>query len=134
MYLSEFVDVAISTPFKIGGRDFDGWDCWGLVYCFYLHVFGVNVGSFSSEYDEKVTYDELSKLIDVEKERWIRAIGNPEIGDVSLYRVGKFRTHVGVVLPERKLLHCEARIGTVIEPLTTPIWHERHEAYYRFSR
>ncbi len=133
MTLAEFVGRAITVPFKIGGRDWSGWDCWGLIFVAYRELYGKDIGSFAEEYDDKVTFEELNNIIARERSAWSIVRGKATEGDVSLYRIGSFNTHVGMVLPGKRLLHCEARINTVNEPLDTIVWKNRHVAFYRYG-
>lgn len=132
MNLIEFATLAIGVPFVIGGREFTGWDCWGLVYVAYRDVFNIGIGRFDDEYTENVTFNELAALISREKPAWSE-VDQPMPGDISLYRVGRYESHIGLVLPGNRLLHCEAKINTVHEPLNTPVWKNRHVGYYRHT-
>ena len=133
MTLEEFGTRAISVPYKERGRDWSGWDCWGLVTVFQKEMFSIDVGDFSAEYKPDASFEELSKLIERELPDW-QQIQFPMFGDVALYRVGRFPSHVGLIFPFRHrtgILHCEAKIGTVIEPIDTRVWVKRIEGYYR---
>lgn len=132
MTFEDFARSAIRVPFLIGGRDYTGWDCWGLVYVAFRDVVGVDIGDYSSEYRASVTYRELAALIDRERPAWVQVAGKIKNGDVSLYRVGKYETHVGLIV-NRRLLHCESGVNTVLEDLETPVWSKRHVNYYRHS-
>jgi cell wall-associated NlpC family hydrolase len=132
MTLDEFSDVAITIPFVIGGRDWTGWDCWGLIYLAYASVpaLGGPVSSYAAEYDSRLSYPELARLIDRERPEW-RSIVEPQPGDISLYRVGVHASHVALVTNGARMLHSENSVGTVSEPLNNRIWANRHVGYFR---
>lgn len=130
MELSQFIDRAITVPFVIGGRDYAGWDCWGLVFCAYRDVFNTPLKSYGLEYDPKLSYAEVSDLINRERSEW-QSIDQPVAGDVGLYRVGKHETHVALIVAAKRMLHCEQRAGTVCERLDNLIWGGRNVGYFR---
>lgn len=133
MTLDDFVRRSIGVPFLIGGRDYTGWDCWGLILIAYRDVFKIQLGSYSDEYNEDVTYNELANLIDAEKPSWVPVVGKPRDGDVSLYRIGRHSSHVALVVRRTGMLHCECRVNTLLEPLDNILWKNRHVAYYRHA-
>lgn len=132
MTFDEFVRIAIKVPFRIGGRDYSGWDCWGLVHVAYRDVLGIDIGDYSADYNAEVTYRELAAMIEREQPAWVQVVGKPREGDVSLYRVGRHNTHVGVIVAKR-LLHCEGGVNTVLEDLSTPVWARRHVNFFRHA-
>lgn len=139
MTFEEFRVAAILVPFKIGGRDWSGWDCWGLIYCARQSIpeLGGPVKSYAVEYDEKLSYPELADMISREKSEW-RFIGKgaeacPLPGDIGLYRVGRWASHVALVAPGSRMLHCEKSVGTVSEPLTNGVWANRNVGFYRWN-
>lgn len=133
MDLLEFQTKALSVPFVIGGRDFNGWDCWGVIYCAYEFVFGDPIASYSNEYDKTLSYSEIDHLINDEKPTWIET-DKPDVGDVGLYRVGRYQSHVSLVLPNKRMLHCEQRAGTISERLDSLIWARRNVGYFKRYR
>lgn len=136
MTLDEFCERAILVPFLIGGRAWSGWDCWGLVYMAHNEVpaLGGPVSSYSTEYDSRISRRELAALIDRNKPEW-RSISDIDVrpGDISLYRVSAYASHVALVVEGRQMLHSESKIGTVLEPLAGRVWAGRHVGYYRRS-
>lgn len=112
----------IGLPFEIGGRTFDGVDCWGLVRLFYQHDLGIELPSYSDYEDlNQHTKVELSNLITNEKEtRWqdvATDVHYLEFGDVLVFRVKGLPVHVGVYLSENKFLHSLVGINSCTEKL-----------------
>lgn len=135
MTFEEFRNAAITVPYRIGGRNWDGWDCWGLVYRAFADIpeLGGAVKSYATEYDKELSYPELADMIDREKVEWRSINERPAPGDLALFRVGRHASHVALVVPGRQMLHCEARVGTIIEPLTSIVWARRNVGYYRHT-
>lgn len=133
MTLDQFNDIALSVPFVIHGRDYNGWDCWGLIFCAYRDVFADPIESFRHDYTSSVEYAELSALIEAKKTAWI-SVDVPTEGDVGLYRITKYPCHVALVLPRGRMLHCEKRLGTISEPLDNLIWRNRNVGFFRRQR
>lgn len=130
MTLDDFQRRALFVPFVIGGRDWSGWDCWGLIFVAFRDVFARPIASYGSEYDAHLNYGEIAELIAREKSEWNK-VSDPATGDVGLYRVGRYASHVGLVVPGGRVLHCEGGAGTISEPLDGLIWGGRNVGYFR---
>ena len=130
MTLDDFMARALDVPFQIGGRDYAGWDCWGLVYCAYRDVLSITIPVLDQDYNHDISYSELMALVDKQRPTW-QAIERPEPGDVSLYRVGRYHSHVALVMPRGRMLHCEQGAGSICERLDNLVWRGRHVGYFR---
>lgn len=109
----QFAEKAILTPFLDRGRNFLGWDCWGLVVSAYRDVLGVELPSYGECYAGVRDHKALVRLT-TERDEWSRLI-DPEHGSVALiYRRG-LPIHVGIVIG-RRILHCEEGVDTIVEP------------------
>lgn len=131
MDIAEFIERGVRVPFVVGGRSFDGWDCWGLIYVAYRDVFGVEINKLAIEYDPSSTpHDEIDRLANQEKSEWIDVF-QPRFGDIALYRVGRYQSHVSLVLPANRMIHSERKIGTHSDRLDNLIWAQRNVGYFR---
>ena len=85
----EFAARAIRVPFVDKGRDWDAWDCWGMVYVFHRDVLGVALPSYTEHYqdagDSPETRKALRDLIAASMGAW-RRVETPEPGDVVLIK------------------------------------------------
>jgi len=106
MTLEEFAERALDVPFVEKGRDYDGWDCWGLVYCCYRDVYGITLPSMADQYGSVKRLKELAKLIDANHEEWAPT-DNPQPGNVAILRMSQHSCHVGIMLTPRIVLHIE---------------------------
>lgn len=129
----QFVDRAIDVPFLVGGRDWSGWDCWGLVFIAYRELFGIDIPSLSDEYDEKLSFAELNTLVNTQKPLW-NSVEQPMFGDVRLFKVSRYQSHVALVLPWRSMIHTTQGVGTVVERLDVITWAKRHVEYFRHEQ
>lgn len=129
MTLDEFAKRAIRVPFVIGGRDWSGWDCWGLVVVAYQEVAGVKIESFARQYNDDLGYQEIAVMIGRERPVW-NPIPAPQPLAVSLYRINGREAHTSLCLDARTMLHAVDRVGTYIEPIDGPLWEKRHVGFF----
>lgn len=134
MTIDEFAERALVVPYVRGGRSFDGWDCWGIVYCAYLHVAGLTINSLSDEYNEDVSLKELMSIVmsEADRRQWSE-VEKPEPLDIGVYRVGPYYSHVSLVLEGGRMLHCDNDIGSVVERLENLVWSKRRIGYFRYQ-
>lgn len=130
MTLNEFVRKALTVPFLEKGRDYSGWDCWGLVYCAYWDIKDLALPAYL-DYGSTREYEKLHALVESAKCFWEPAV-IPAPMDVALFRISKYQTHVALMVDKRNALHAEQKIGTFIEPVDAAIWRKRLEGIYRY--
>lgn len=131
MDLLTFQRQAIGTPFVLGGREWGGWDCWGLVFVAHREVFGIKIATLSDDYDAETTFEELSRIVDTQRVAEWNLVPTPKPGDVALFRVSRFQSHVALVAERGQMLHAMAGVGTVCERLETITWAKRHVGFFR---
>lgn len=131
MVHKDFVRKSLAVPFVEKGRDFNGWDCWGLVHCYFKEVKGVALPAYL-DYDSTTEYQQLESLINQAKPAWV-AVAEPEQGDVALFNLSGHPTHVALVIDKRNALHAESRPGTFMEPMNGAMWAKRLEGIYRYD-
>ena len=113
-----FILRSVGVPFVEHGRDYDGLDCWGLVWIAYRDVLGIHLPSLSESYDKVRDWKGLRELFLVTRNEW-RKVACPSTGDVAaIYRRG-IPIHFGLVIQGgRRILHVEEGIETVHEPIS----------------
>jgi len=129
MKLNEFITKAIRVPFVEKGRDYTGWDCYGLYRRGQLDVFSTELPIYL-DYSSTRAYEELTRLIEAEKYRWQR-VKEAEPGDAILFTVSGVPCHIAMAIDRRNALHAEEKLGTFLEPIRSPIWAKRLEGIYR---
>lgn len=107
---------AIGVPFVSGGRDYNGWDCWGLVVCAWRDVRGVDVPDYA--YPSVNDYRRLARLFtDRGASHW-RSLVLPEPMSVAcIYRRGRV-IHAGLYAGNGRIIHVEEGVETCLEKVT----------------
>lgn len=125
MQIVEFQRRAVMVPFVEFGRDFDGWDCWGLAICAYREILGIEIEDFA--YDSVRSFKALMALFDQRdrKPDWEKCGAQP-LSLAAIYRRGHV-IHTGLVVDKRRILHSEEDIGTCVELIS----QFRIEGFYR---
>jgi len=131
MTLNEFILKALCVPFREKGRDYDGWDCYGMLFCAFRDVYGTVLPEYT-DHSYKSEYDDLKRLIDKEKAVW-EEVKDPQPGDLALFCMKSRHPHVALVISKRQALHAEGNIGTFIENLNSAVWARRLEGFYRIK-
>lgn len=140
MTLIEFVNRAGRVPFVDHGRDYAGWDCWGLVLCAYRDVYGIALPSFTESYpDAGETRASRATISDVMaayageacRGAWQR-VAHPAPGDVLLLKVSGRPIHVGLYIDRGEFIHAERKIGTNVESIRSLLWRDRVEATFHY--
>jgi hypothetical protein len=54
--------------------------------------------------------------------------------DVPLFTLGGMPIHVGLMIDHRNFLHCEKKIGTVIERIDSMAWNKRLSGVFRLCQ
>lgn len=131
MTLNEFLKRAMSppVPWVRDGRDFAGWDCWGLIVCAFREVKGVTLPSYDRKW---ITPLRHLRALENERERW-RETAEPEPMDVVLMNFRGRPVHVGLVIGAGRVLHCDRTVETVIERMFEKSAPGRVEGIYRHA-
>lgn len=129
MTLIEFIDKAICVPFRVNGRNYKGWDCWGLFYMAYKDIYGIELPSYRRDYMTIIDNEETKKLIRLGIEKEWHLVDQPKEGDsVIIYSEGR-DTHVAMAINREKLIHVIPEINTNIQRLSD----YRIEGIYRYN-
>lgn len=93
------MDEFVGLPWLERGRDRDGLDCWGLLALVFAERLGIELPSFSDDYQTTADAEAVTGLIDGHMEPWrpIEA-GQERAGDALLMSMGGRPRHVGVVV------------------------------------
>jgi sulfur carrier protein ThiS len=121
----------IGLPFKAKGRDESGVDCWGLVRLVYKNEYGILLPSFSEQYELDDT-NRIADLFAQYKEGW-DPVTTPSAGDVVLFKILGYETHIGVCVDKSKFLHVREGKDSVIESLTNLKWSKRVVGVFKYS-
>lgn len=121
----------IGIPYQLGGRSFDGIDCYGLVWLFYRDELGIEIPRYEGNPDE-IELAEISRLIAGSEEPEWREIPRDQVqlGDVVRLKIMAAH-HVGIYIPEGRILHSMMKCSSSLEDLSRPRWRKRIWGYFR---
>ena len=121
----------IGIQYKEKGRTREeGLDCWGLVRLVQKEQFNNELPSFV----EQQTSDEaeLEELFATQREGWVQVQDYKE-GDVILFKVMGFESHVGTYIGDGKFLNISQGRTSVIERLDSSKWERRIVGAFRYQ-
>ena len=127
----------IGIPFKVKGRDFNGVDCWGLVYLWYKHELGIELQRYDDLYSDLTKdKDKISKHIESEKEILFNKVESYQPGDIFLFRIKGVEFHVGVYFGNNFFLHAIKNANSCMERLNNNQgrnWNPKLVGAYRYE-
>ena len=127
MYEDKFLDL-VGVPFRDGGRDLSGLDCWGLTREIYSR-FGYDFPLYEiSCYDTMNVNQEMERNRAFWKQHFPPKIPVPCV--ITFKISSPVINHVGVFIGEGRFIHTRELTGTVIEKLDSPVWRHRIEGFY----
>lgn len=116
-HVNDFVGI----PWKQGGNDKHGADCWGLTVLVMREVYGIDIKEYNGS---KASGDELTNIIESElaSEKW-QTPTLPKAGDmVMMYDRGTgLPGHMGVFVDNGNVLHSPDHDGSNSMPRTSAI-------------
>lgn len=134
MNIPDWSKKYIGLKFKEHGRDADGVDCWGLAVMIYKDAFNIDLPSFSTQYENTKSADQINDIVISESSKWIKInSGSEQIGDIILVRMRGVPMHVGLVLGDGYMVHSAHGIDTVIENYKRISWKDRVVGVYRHA-
>ena len=119
----------IGIPFIPFGRDWDGVDCWGLVYLWHKEWNKQELPQYA--FAPNTTQCSAVMVAETAGPTWSKVI-EPKLGDVAVFNVFNKPMHVGLMLNEEQMLHIEKGIDSVIENITNTRWMKRLYGIYRY--
>lgn len=116
----------IGVPYRIKGRGPDEFDCYGLVAELWRRIYGVELPAL----DSPRGFEAMDAAAVEHRTHFQRIAAEP--GAIALIRIGRHLSHVGLVLPGNRLIHCwSGSRGVVVERLDG--WRHRIEGFYRYG-
>lgn len=125
----------IMIPFLDGGRDFEGVDCWGLVYLIMKTEYGIEIP------DYKISCTDFFKInlqISIEKTvtcRWkkIDKLEDPSLILFSLHKNPKIINHIGLYIGGSKFIHIIKEHRSTITRLPHPFYDSKMRGFYSYA-
>jgi hypothetical protein len=122
----------VGIPYKDNGRDLDGVDCWGLARYVYNKEFNISLPSFSFNYDSG-DRERIQELIAQYREGWEEITQEYKTGDLVLFRMMGYESHVGIVTEYPYFLHAREKADSSVERLDNTQWKNRVIGIFRYS-
>ncbi|MBA5776298.1 C40 family peptidase [Stappia sp. F7233] len=127
-------DRYVGIPFRDGGRDLAGLDCWGLVRLVYAQELGIDLPSYGEISARQLISVARAISAGARSEEW-RPVGSDNLRpfDVAVMRRsgGINACHVGVLIRPGQVLHVEYATATVAVPLSHFTIRERIACFRR---
>lgn len=118
----------VGLPYKLGGRDRSGIDCWGLVRLIHKEQMGIDLPAFA----DVISLEDQAETINREKEGW-NPVVIEQTGDVVLFNILGNATHVGIVTRPGFFIHAFENQDVRVERLDSAKWKKRIAGIYRYS-
>jgi cell wall-associated NlpC family hydrolase len=132
-HASHWAAEYIGIPFRDGGRDRAGLDCWGLVRLVLLERFGIEVPGLDGISSGASGEERVAGVVVAALPVWREiARGDEQPGDVVLLRLKGWPIHVGVVVMHGVMLHAIAGCDSCVERYAAPVWTRRVVGIYRW--
>lgn len=130
--LPTWVAKYIGIPFKSGGRDEAGCDCYGLVRLVLEREFGVVLPLYANAYADALDHDAIGALISQELPLLAgRPLDGPDFGAVGLYRFSGKSCHLALCVGDGMILHArDGQNGSTLERLDAPSLAGHQEGFY----
>jgi cell wall-associated NlpC family hydrolase len=101
MNADEVIDMALRVPYLPGGRDLDGWDCYGSVRWVYYQLTGVLMPEFPAiSHKESMTTQRAAWSV----HEHVEECEFQPLALAAQYK-GRRWEHIGLVLPDRRIIH-----------------------------
>ena len=126
--IKKFLQMARQVPFLEQGRDFVGWDCWGLIQRFFQDCLGITL-PLASDYSHREAEAALAAF-QAEAARYLEILpGQERPWDVLFFRP----CHAGLVLRRGWMLNAREGRGTRVERYDNQLWRAQLLGIYRYE-
>lgn len=129
------MDRYIGIPFVRSGRDIQrdkGLDCYGLACLYYRNEFNIYLPDHTHINTSEHSYQECANsMIQQSTYEDFQQVSTLKKGDLLLYNVGGFPSHIGIYIGDDLMLHTNERSGSVIEHYRSIKWKNKFQSGYR---
>jgi len=117
----------VGIPYKFGGCDLSGADCWGLVCMVLSDLYGKELPRYQTS---ETSREDLAALIQQQKHT-VRQVKVAQPGDIIVLTIVGQPCHTGIVVSLGRMLHTLAGHDSALEFYTASRWSKRIEGVYR---
>ena len=103
----------IGRPYKYGGRDLEGMDCYGLCVLIYKERYGIKLPDWLV--DEIDLKDRSEHIVDVVCSGEFTEMKDPQDGDFAVCYRTKLAHHIGIFYGGG-IIHCSDYLGVKYQP------------------
>lgn len=125
----------VGIPYLPGGADEKGCDCWGLVRLVYRRRFGMELPGVVLDVTpgERPEAAAIAPVLDLARDSFWERVSVPQPGDVAVFRVRGYDSHVGLVTMPGYMLHVREGHDAVIEAYDRRFWKNAFRGVYRWK-
>jgi cell wall-associated NlpC family hydrolase len=125
-------DTYVGIPQADLGRSELGCDCWGLTRLVYQRELGIDLPSYRGAYVSPDEHEEIAGLISEAEEvgPW-RVADHPAPFNLLVFRRGRLRSHLGLRVNSRFMLHMDGTDQARLADLQNGRWRRRLAGEYR---
>jgi cell wall-associated NlpC family hydrolase len=134
--VDSFISTIIDVPYVLGGRDYNGMDCWGLVVLAYAYFYNIDI----PEYRETAFQYNRGGLTAKDIQDHINTtapffeVETPEFGDFVLINIYGNPVHIGFMVDESNMLHISEKSGLSCVNIRGKKWINRIQGFYRYNK
>jgi cell wall-associated NlpC family hydrolase len=121
----------IGIPYVFHGESIDGVDCLGLIKLYYKEVLNIHLPDYFYIHGSAKDSCHLTIESGENDGNW-ESVDDKIHGDVLIFRVGRYPSHVGMYLGDNEFIHCLEGRQSCIENLSN--WKERFLKAYRWKK
>lgn len=119
----------IGLAFEDHGRG-PAFDCWGIVCEIFAKERGVTLPDYVAAYASAGDRHSVAAAVEEGCKLW-QKVSDPQPFDVVILRLAGRPWHCGVIVAEDWMLHALSDVGVVLEKVSSPVWRNRVEGFYR---
>jgi len=120
----------LGVPYKLGGRDLKGLDCWGFIVMVFKD-FGYDILDLDVSVDNSWTFKNNNEYIKQYWKKW-EQVKEPKFGDGMLLSIkGGMINHAGIYLSSGRFMHC-VETGVIVSRVSR--WKDNLCGYYRLKK
>lgn len=128
------INKYIGIPYKQKGYDFDGVDCYGLVWLFLKEEFDILLPRYH-DIDIYKDVEETVNTIGKEMPLFFGSLTNtPKYGDIALFNFRGQPIHFGIYIERNKILHVLKGTDSTYEPFDRGRLKGKLEGIYELKR
>lgn len=120
-------------PFHDHGRDWNGVDCYGLIYLVYKEELKVELPTYTEVYSDARDREDVVAALNKTRimDTGFARVHLPTMFDCLLLSIAGGYAHCGVMVNEREFLHITEGIRVCVENSQSPAWKPNIVGFYR---